>query len=273
MIKVNSEIVEEHLKEAMLPLRTKNEHYIPEHGVYGLTVEGKLWESDNKSRYIHIFYDNIRGNEERNRYLDQLEKKEKMLEKKVEEKIRTEEELLSYKKHFRLNFDNYGYLESYKRNERSIKQCTDKLGFFILLTSEKMSASDALQIYRDRDSTEKIFRALKTGLEYDTYRVHSQQSLEGKTHVMFIASIVRNRLFRVLKNTRGKDKKNFTVPAAISELEKVIAIKDKYGKYIRRYGLTAKQKKILEPFGIDDKYLNKIIQELTQITIGAFLVT
>ena len=44
--------------------------------------------------------------------------------------------------------------------------------------------------------------------------------LEGKTHVMFIASIVRNHLFQELKENRGKDKKNFTVPAAISELEK-----------------------------------------------------
>ena len=262
MIKVNSKITDDHLKEAMLPLRTKNEYYIPEHGVYGLTMEGKLWEADQKNRYIHIFYDNIRGNEERNRYLDQIEQKEKMLEKKVDEKIRREEELLLYKKHFKLNYDDYGYLESYKRNQRSIKDCTDRLGFFILVTSEKMSAADALQIYRDRDSTEKIFRALKTGLEYDTYRVHSQQSLEGKTHIMFIASIVRNHLFHVLKKNRGKDKRNFTVPAAISELEKVIVIKDKNGKYIRRYGLTAKQKKILNPFGIDDKYLNEFLQNL-----------
>ena len=262
MIKINSKIIEGHLKEAMLPLRTKNEYYIPEYGIYGLTFEGNLWEADKKKRYIHIFYDNIRGNEERNRFLDQVEKKEKMLEKKVDEKIRREEELLSYKQHFKLNYDYNGYLESYTRNQRKIKENTDRLGFFSLITSEEMSAAEALHIYRDRDSTEKIFCALKTGLEYDTYRVHSQQSLEGKTHIMFIASIVRNRLFRMLKETRGKDRKNFTVPAAINELEKVIAIKDKNGKYIRRYGLTAKQKKILTPFGIDEKFLNKEIGKM-----------
>ena len=262
MIKVNSKITEKHLKESILPLQRKNEYYLPEHNVFGLTVEGKLWEGDKKKRYIHIFYDNIRGNEERNRYLAQIDKKEKALIKKVDEKIRREEELLAFKKQFKLNFDMNGYLESYRRNERAINEFTDKLGFFILVTSEEMSAADALQTYRDRDSTEKLFRALKTGLEYDTYRVHSQQSLEGKTHIMFIAGIVRNRLFQSLKENRGKDKKNFTVPAAISELEKVIAIKDKTGKYIRRYGLTAKQKKILEPFGIDEKYLNNKIHNM-----------
>jgi transposase len=262
MIKVNSKMIAEHLKEAKLPLLTKNNHYIPEHGVYGLTVEGKFWEKDKKKRYIHIYYDNIRGSEERNRYLDQLEIKEKRLEVKVSEKLRKREELSAFEKKFKLKYDDNGYLLSYSRNEKSIKESTDRLGFFVLITSEEMTACEALSLYRNRDASEKLFRALKTGLEYDTYRVHSQKSMEGKTHVMFIASIVRNRLFQVLKENRGKDKKNFTVPAAISELEKVIAIKDKNGKYIRRYGLTAKQKKILSPFGIDDKYLNKIIQQM-----------
>ena len=63
---------------------------------------------------------------------------------------------------------------------------------------------------------------LKTGLEYDTFHVHSQKSLESKTYVMFIASIVRNRMFQQLKQVslKEKDKKNYTVPATISELEK-----------------------------------------------------
>jgi transposase len=262
MIKSNSKIVENHLKEARLPLLTKSNYYIPEHEVHGLTVVGKFWEKDEKKRYIHIFYDNVRGSEERNRYLEQIYTKEKKLEKKVDEKLRREEELLGYKRHFKLKFDFNGYLEGYYRNESNIKKEVDRLGFFVLITSEEMSAGEALSIYRNRDSTEKLFRALKTGLEFDTYRVHSQKSLEGKTHVMFIASIVRNRMFQVLKENRGKDKKNFTVPAAISELEKVIAIKDKNGKYVRRYGLTAKQKKVLKPFGIDDKYLNKILMQI-----------
>ena len=101
----------------------------------------------------------------------------------------------SYEKLFKLKYDNNGYLESYKRNEDEIQKEIDKLGFFVIVTSKEMTASEALDIYRKRDSVEKIFRMLKTGLEYDTFRVHSQDSLESKTYVMFIASIVRNYLF------------------------------------------------------------------------------
>lgn len=69
---------------------------------------------------------------------------------------------------------------------------------------------------------EKIVRMLKTGLEYDTFRVHSPDLLESKTYVMFIASSVRNYLLRGLKKVsqNENDLKNYTVPTAISELEK-----------------------------------------------------
>lgn len=103
---------------------------------------------------------------------------------------------------------------------------------------------------------------LKTGLEYDTFRVHSQDSLESKTYVMFIASIVRNYLFQGLKKVSKaeNDKKNYTVPAAISELEKII--KNSKNVYIRRYGLTKKQRKILSQFGVTESYLNKVADKM-----------
>ena len=114
--------------------------------------------------------------------------------------------MVSYEKLFKLKYDNNGYLESYKRNEDGIQKEIDKLGFFVIVTSKEMTASEALDIYRKRDSVEKIFRILKTGLEYDTFRVHSQDSLESKTYVMFIASIVRNYLFQGLKKISKKEK-------------------------------------------------------------------
>ena len=170
----------------------------------------------------------------------------------------------SYEKLFRLKYDNNGYLESYKRNETAIQKETERLGFFVIVTSKEMTAAEALDIYRQRDSVEKIFRMLKTGLEYDTFRVHSQDSLENKTYVLFIASIVRNYLFRGLKKVSEAEnnKKNYTVPAAISELEKITIVKNSKDVYIRRYGLTKKQKKILSQFGVTESYLNKVADRM-----------
>ena len=266
MIKTNSFLVTEMLKEAHLPLLTKARYYLPEHDVYGLTKKGTIGD-DMTVRYFHIYYDNVRASQEKNEYLKQLVKKEKHLQKKVDEKIRRKEDMVSYEKLFKLKYDNNGYLESYKRNEDEIQKEIDKLGFFVIVTSKEMTASEALDIYRKRDSVEKIFRMLKTGLEYDTFRVHSQDSLESKTYVMFIASIVRNYLFQGLKkiSKKEKDKKSYTVPASISELEKITIVKNSKDVYIRRYGLTKKQRSILTQFGVSESYLNKMADRMNLI--------
>lgn len=125
-------------------------------------------------RYFHIYYDNIRAGEEKNEYLNSLLEKEELLKKRVAEKIRRREDMGAFTKEFRLKYDDNGYLISYKRNENVIQKKADRLGFFVIVTSKKMSAQEALDIYRNRDSVEKIFRMLKSGLEYDTFRVHSQ---------------------------------------------------------------------------------------------------
>lgn len=263
MIRNNSKLVVDKIKEALLPLLTKAKYYLPEHDVYGLTRQGTMG-NDMLVRYFHIYYDNVRASQEKNEYLKQLMKKEQHLQKKIDEKIRRKEDMVSYEKLFKLKYDNNGYLQSYKRNENAIQKEIDKLGFFVIVTSKEMTASEALDIYRKRDSVEKIFRMLKTGLEYDTFRVHSQDSLEGKTYVMFIASIVRNYLFQGLKKVGQKenDKKNYTVPAAISELEKITVVKNSKDIYIRRYGLTKKQKKILGQFGVTESYINKVADQM-----------
>ena len=266
MIKTNSSMVSGMVKEAQLPLVTKAKYYLASHEVYGLTRQGKIGD-DITDRYFHIYYDNVRASREKNEYLKQVLKKEQHLQKKADEKIRRKEDMAPYEKLFKLKYDNNGYLESYKRNENAIQKEIDKLGFFVIVTSKEMTASEALDIYRKRDSVEKIFRMLKSGLEYDIFRVHSQESLESKTYVMFVASIVRNYLFQGLKKVSKaeNDKKNYTVPAAISELEKITIVKNSKDIYIRRYGLTKKQKKILSQFGVTESYLNKVADKVNTL--------
>ena len=59
-----------------------------------------------------------------------------------------------------------------------------------------MSTSKALDIYRGRDNIEKMFRSLKSGIDFNKARVHTTESLKSKVFVTFIAMIVRNELFK-----------------------------------------------------------------------------
>jgi len=89
----------------------------------------------------------VRASREKNEYLKQLVKKEQHLQKKTDEKNCRKEDMVSYKKLFRLKYDNSGYLQSYERNDDEIQKETDKLGFFVIVTSKKLTASEALDIY------------------------------------------------------------------------------------------------------------------------------
>jgi len=258
MVKMNANFIQENLKDIKANLMLSNENFISKYQIYGKTVVGNISKTDKKKRYIHYFYDNMKAQEERNNMLTKLSELEIGLQEKLSSKIATEEELVSYKKYFRLTFTD-GYLTKYTRNNNTINEEINDYGFFAMVTSEKMTASEAIDMYRKRDSIEKLFRALKTGFEYDNVKVYSKLSLESKTHLIFIASIIRNTLFNSLEKIKDTDKKNYTVPAAIRELEKITIIKGADGKYYRKYGLTKRQRLIMESVGVTDKYIDKMV--------------
>lgn len=57
---------------------------------------------------------------------------------------------------------------------------------------------------------------------------------------------------------------SYTVPAAISELEKITIVKNSKDLYIRRYGLTKKQKNILGQFNVAESYINKLAKDMNE---------
>jgi transposase len=62
-------------------------------------------------------------------------------------------------------------------------------GFFALITNETMDAVIALELYRNKDVAEKAFGNLKERLNMRCALISSEQSLEGKLFVQFVALI------------------------------------------------------------------------------------
>lgn len=56
-----------------------------------------------------------------------------------------------------------------------------------------------------------------------------------------------------------------TVPAVLRELEKIEMVRMTDSKYRMDYAVTATQKAILQPFGIDVNYVKKAAAELTDL--------
>lgn len=264
MVKTNQSKVRENILKYSLSVKDSFETYIEEYEVYGLTVKAKLTERKNdKEYYMHIYYDGERANDERVALLNRAKRLEKELQERVDTtKLNRRENMKRYESDYKLYYDDNGYLKRYTRDEEKLKEKINVAGYFVLITSKKMEAYEALSIYRNRDVVEKLFRAIKTGLDYDKVGVHSDRSLEGKSFVVFLACIIRNEMFQKTKILKQKSKKAYTVPAIIEEMEGVYIIRDSKNKYIMRYGLTAKQKLILNQFGIDEKEVKQYIMDL-----------
>lgn len=123
----------------------------------------------------------------------------------------------------------------------------------MIVTSKQMTAEEALELYKSRDVSEKLFRGDKSYLGNRSLRVQSDEVANAKIFVEFVALIVRSRMYILLKDEMEKlDKKpNYmTVPAAIRELEKIELIRQSNRGYRMDYAVTATQKEILKAFNM-----------------------
>lgn len=220
----------------------------------GITVKHPLYKGD-RQRHIHVYYSSDRMNQDRNQFLQNLNEM-RQLHEKVKGKIVSFTPI--HERYFDLNFDDQGrFLCATQKNEM-IEEDLKLCGYFAIATSEAMTAEEAYRLYKGRDSSEKLFRADKSFLGADCMRVHSGESLATKTFVGFIALIIRNRIYCLLREQmqRLTVKRNYlTVPAAIRELEKIEMIRGNDGRYRIDHALTRTQKTILGSFGIDEEWV------------------
>ena len=169
-----------------------------------------------------------------------------------------------YKKYFDLVFWHEGqpdekFMTGEEKTEeinRDIKLC----GYFAIVTSEKMTAREALELYKSRDASEKTFRGDKSYLGAKSERVYTNESVDTKIFIGFVATIIRSRIYTLLKDETGRmDKKQnyMTVPAAIKELEKIELLKGADNEYNLDYAVTATQKAILKAFGMTAENIHK----------------
>ena len=147
---------------------------------------------------------------------------------------------------------------------RDIKLC----GYFAIITSSEMSAADALELYKSRDCSEKLFRGDKSYLGERTMRVYQTEPLHAKIFIEFVALIIRNKIYTCLKDRMkviGKKENYMTVPAAIRELNKIELIRQADGIYRLDHAVTATQKDILQAFNLTAADVKKEAVELGTI--------
>jgi transposase len=248
---------------------------IREFKVSGTTVKHTLYASDKKERYFHIYYDDGKKAAEREAFENKIDRMGRKLKECMGEPIHPGGE---YKEYFDLIFWHEGLADekfmSGAEKTDVINEHIRLCGYFVIITSEKMTAKEALILYKSRDDSEKTFRGDKSYLGANCERVYSNESIDTKVFIGFVATIIRSRIYVLLKNEAGRmDKKQnyMTVPAALKELEKIELLKGADNEYNLDYAVTATQKAILKAFNITSENVHRqareISSDLTRIEI------
>lgn len=240
---------------------------IRKYRVNGTTVKAPVFCSDEKDRFIHIYHSHEKAASEREALETKIDRISACLQKLEGQPVVIDK---TYGKYFSMEYYHEGQedqcfvcaIEKSAVIEAELKLC----GYFCIITSAEMTAKEALELYKSRDASEKLFRADKSFLGNRSMRIYSKESLEGKMLIAFAALIIRNRMYTKLKDAEADmvEHPNYmNVPAAIKELEKIEMIRQADGVYRLDHALTATQKTILKAFGIDSNEVKRKTQEIS----------
>ena len=264
MVKGMAGFVNQLIREHKGSFENKRIHNIPEYNVSGMTVKKKLYLTDETDRYFHIYHSISKESMERTALESRIQQMTRFLSQHTNE---TREFGPSFNKYFELYYDEHNEKFLFATEQMgTIEREIDLCGYFVIITSRKMTARDAINLYKSRDASEKLFRGDKSYLGNRSLRVHTDESASAKIFIEFIALIIRNKFYTCLKEEKKNlDKKpNYmTVPAAIRELEKIEMVRQLDNVYRLDHAITATQKTILKAFGLDAAYIKYRATEIS----------
>lgn len=265
MVKGCKSLVSSIVHENRNTFETERTCAIRSYKVYGKTVETVLYEDDALIRWFHIYFNPSKQAAEREQLEQRIEKFKQYLEKHIGQDTKFGK---TYHDYFKLHYNSKGKLYSIEERSDVVQRELELCGYFCIVTSEEMTAAQALIQYKGRDMSEKLFRADKTFLGSKSNRAHSAETHSAKTFVEFVALIVRNRIYNLLKDTMLKLETNpnyMTVPAALRELEKIEMVRRSSGRYRLDHAISKRQKTILSAFGLDEMDIRSTAGQISNL--------
>ena len=266
MVKGMNSFVSDLILENKGKFENSRECNIRQYKTYGMTVKKQLYASDTRERYFHLFYSDHKAAAEREQIDARMERMMRYLNSLKGQKVTIGE---GYKEYFHLEtYEEDGTILFARERADVIERERDLGGYFAIVTSEKMTAKEALELYKSRDASEKLFKGDKSYLGNKSLRVQSDEAASAKIFVEFVALIVRCKMYTMLKDEVFRMEKHpnyMTVPAAIRELEKIEMVRGLDGRYRMDHAVTATQKDILRAFHLDAAAVKKQADELSEM--------
>lgn len=223
-------------------------NYNDDYALYGHTVQTK-WSykekrpnkgdilKEKKRIYVHVYYNSVRAVEEEQKFNKRLATlRKELLDNKKEEKNKKK-----YDEYFISTTDSNGKIQAVEPKQEAINAAKRNYGYFAIVSNDISDTWTALSMYRRRDVAEKAFHNLKDCLDVRRLRVASEESLDGK---LFVAFIALNFLAYINKQMRvNKLYKDYTLQEMFDKLG-LIDCYENQGKKLRTAEVLNNQKQL-----------------------------
>ena len=132
--------------------------------------------------------------------------------------------------------------------EEAIVEAKKNYGHFVFLSNGIKDPIEALEIYRNKDLVEKAFGNLKERLNFSRTAVSSDQSLEGKLFVEFMALIYLSYIKKMMQDKNLF--KKYTMQELLDEFD-IIECFEQLGRELRVGEVTKRQIELYEEMEIE----------------------
>lgn len=204
--------------------------YLAEHAVYGKTVKQSIVLTDNlgvehpTTAYVHVYYNRLKAAEQEPKLYRDLEDSIAELTEKVQKKELSvsdaQKRLFSCKQKALVSVRKTGNSRCvFEMDCKKVDGAAGKLGYFVLLSTENLTAAQVLDIYRSKDGVERVFNNVKNDIGFDRPAVKTDVTLEGKVFIVMLAGMLSTIIRNAMRAHRKELTRKMTYGKLVKELE------------------------------------------------------
>ncbi len=250
--KLSLKLVQTHLDTVRNTMRSWN-HYSQDYQLYAYSLpvtwdytQDRPYKRDTlkakRRMYLHLFHSPDRALEDEKAFNNRLVD----LQEELENGQRNPDHEKLYIKYFDVKTTPIRGTKVIAKEE-ALAEAKRNYGYFTLMSNEIKDPIKALEIYRNKDLVEKAFENLKERLNLRRMAVSSEQSLDGKLFVQFIALIYLSYITRRMQENNLF--KNHTLQEVLDEFD-IIECFEVTGQQLQVGEITKRQKDLYTKLGV-----------------------
>jgi transposase len=205
-------------------------HYLSSHGVYGKTIRQEIILTDSEGKeyptraYMHVYYDKRKAADQEPKLYAELEDSIDRLTDMVQQKKlsvgNAQKRLFTCKRKDLITVRKTGNSTCvFEMDSKAVDEARGKLGYFMILSTEDLTAGQVLDIYRAKDGCGKVFNNVKNDIGFDRPAVKTDATLEGKVFIVMLAGMLSTRIRNAMREHRKELTRKTTYNKVLKELE------------------------------------------------------